>query len=246
MFNKRKNKKEIKKRDIFHNRILVDSTNMTEHHILYDLLHLHSDRPIVILNFDKKTPFYLSKDLFLNHVKRILPRKAVVYRDAVEILKENDYSNSSVSFSDEHYSFESILLKSILGDGYESDVLFIEASDLDSNQLNNFFNLFLIFLEKNLVNIIGSKRTFFAISGLIKLLLNNDEIETENISRFMVMAAQTRALGIPIVFMEGEIISEEALNKKEIGKKIIGNIAFHKGASDLVFNQSDKTICFKK
>ena len=244
--NKRENKREIQKRDIFHNRMLIDSTNVTDHHVLYDLLHLHDDRPIVILSFDKKTPFYLSRDSFLKQVRKILPKKEVIYRDANEILRENECFNSSYSSSNEYYSFESVFLKSILGDGYKSEVLFVEVSDLDSEKLNQFFELFLTVMEENLVNIIGSKRTFFAISGLIKLLLNNDDIETENISRFMMMTAQTRALGVPVVFMEGEIISVERLNKKEVGQKIIGNIAFHKGASDLVFNQNDRTLCFKK
>ena len=192
MFKKNKNEKKMKSRDILSNKILIDTINRKDRHTLYDLIDLYTDKPIVVFNIDKKTPFYLRKDSFLNTLKTI-SNKPITYIDAYTIINaeppesNQDSKKTQLYYMNREYgSLEENLLKIILGNGVQSELVFIECSDLEQEDITELFDIFIKFFNKHITREIASKQPLFVMNGLIKYFVDNTEAEIKSLSSFMV------------------------------------------------------------
>lgn len=154
---------------------------------------------------------------------------------SLSIFRQANYKHFSISdiLIKESFEIKKIVLESSMSNQDEDKMVLFDIPNLDSikfEYVNNliFMNLLDVFLETSVEN-----KPYIIINGLFEHIFNKEPRES-NIF-FSSLSSQTRALGIPIVFLEKKPL-EDIIRKcesREDTKAILANIYIKKDADQV-------------
>lgn len=191
-------------------RMLFASSYMSKRNIIKDIINSQENNEgTIIINYD---------ELF-----------------SLSIVKQANYKHFSINdiLIKESSEIKKIVLESSSSSKDEDKMVLFDIPNLDSikfDYVNNliFINLLNVFLETNLKD-----KPYVIINGLLEHVFNNSPWELNNF--LYSLSSQTRALGVPIVFLE-KIGLKEVINKSENRKDtkaILANIHIKKDADQV-------------
>mgnify|MGYP000123741477 CR=1 FL=1 len=154
---------------------------------------------------------------------------------SLSIFRQANYKHFSINdiLIKESSEIKKVVLESSISSKDEDKMVVFDIPNLDPikfDYLNNliFINLLNVFIETNLKD-----KPYVIINGLLEHVFNNSPWE---LNKFLyTLSSQTRALGVPIVFLE-KIGLAEVINKsenREDTKAIMANIYIKKDADKI-------------
>jgi hypothetical protein len=188
-------------------RILFASSYMSKRNIIKDIINSQENNEgTIIINYD---------ELF-----------------SLSIFRQANYKHFSINdiLIKESSEIKKVVLESSISSKDEDKMVVFDVPNLDPikfDYVNNliFINLLDVLLETNLKD-----KPYVIINGLLEHVFNNSPWE---LNKFLyTLSSQTRALGVPIVFLE-KIGLAEVINKsenREDTKAIMANIYIKKDA----------------
>ena len=208
----------ITEKDLY-TRVAIFSSHTTEKHPLIPILAKYGRDSVYIINTDPNSPLYLDKESCKNLFINKLDFTHVDFYTTEDVLEK----------ARDEKEFAKIIASNSLARGFKKSIMLINLVGAKASHFEIVSEIFWREIANNERNIILQAKPLFIISGLIEYL-HEKNVNLSNM--FSTMSSQTRALGIPFVFIESSDGVYVGENNSNISF-VLSNIGHKIHASDL-------------